>query len=313
MTVNLPAEVVETDHRLDMAASKTREALAKHRWHWTLDETNPDRVSIRNYADAVGRHETVVRRHANGYAEWILRGPDPARSLNESIQRGNGHALPEDPLVVNGVRAVNEVHAEALRRMHEEQAKAAPVNIGQRVTELVDAHRRGIQLRDPNRLPRLGELIRDAEHLAQQLIGVLSRNYDPASVSGEEAWPGTLLADLHLATLKSDVRQLLRMLGELAALRHPPVGSAVLPTVRPASPPPPGPRPVPGRAAADPDPAAASESHTRDSQDREAGTELGAGSTVTAVSAAAAGSQAVGGRLAGASVHDPACPAWCCS
>jgi hypothetical protein len=76
-------------------------------------------------------------------------------------------------------------------------------------------------------LPRLGEIIRDSEHHCQQLLNILGRDYDPASASTVEAWPGMLLADLELANLKSDVRQVLRGLADLAGLRHPPAGSAV--------------------------------------------------------------------------------------
>lgn len=87
MNENLPVEVVETDHRLESTARRASEALAKHRWHWTLDESNPNRVSFRAYARAVGRGEVVVRTQVNGYAEWISRTATSARSLSESIER----------------------------------------------------------------------------------------------------------------------------------------------------------------------------------------------------------------------------------
>jgi hypothetical protein len=76
-------------------------------------------------------------------------------------------------------------------------------------------------------LPTLGMIIRDAERLGAQMIAVLGRQYDPGSVSDDEAWPGLLLADLKLSAAVSDVREALRQLADLAELRHPPVGSAV--------------------------------------------------------------------------------------
>ncbi len=84
----VPQHVIEQDHRLEDSASRSQEALAKHRWHWTLDESNPDRVALRVYARAVGRNQTGIRRYAHGYAAWsaqeFIHGP-----LGEYILRAN--------------------------------------------------------------------------------------------------------------------------------------------------------------------------------------------------------------------------------
>jgi hypothetical protein len=85
MTEQLPTRAIETDHRLERSATNASEALAKHRWHWTLDESNSDRVSFRAYARAVGKHEKTIRTHAKGYADWTAGGA--ARTLDESIER----------------------------------------------------------------------------------------------------------------------------------------------------------------------------------------------------------------------------------
>lgn len=84
-TTALPAEVVAEDSRLETAANKANEALAKHRWHWTLDESNPDRVSMREYARAVSRDHKTIRGYVNGYAEWAGAAGSP--TLNECIER----------------------------------------------------------------------------------------------------------------------------------------------------------------------------------------------------------------------------------
>ena len=39
MKETLPQSVVEEDRRLESSAESASEALAKHRWHWTLDES----------------------------------------------------------------------------------------------------------------------------------------------------------------------------------------------------------------------------------------------------------------------------------
>jgi hypothetical protein len=64
---NLPIDVVERDRTLQ----KATDDLAKLRWHWTLDESNPDRVSFREYARQVGVAWNSISYMANGYAEFI--------------------------------------------------------------------------------------------------------------------------------------------------------------------------------------------------------------------------------------------------
>lgn len=84
--MNLPIKVIESDHRLESTVTKASKALAAHRWHWTLDESNPHRVSIRAYARAVGRDPKTITGHANGYARFVAEG-GAALGLNESIER----------------------------------------------------------------------------------------------------------------------------------------------------------------------------------------------------------------------------------
>jgi hypothetical protein len=89
----LPRSVIDKDHQLEERATKATEALAKHRHHHTLDENNPNRVSIRAYADAVGRSYSTIRSMVTGYATWLTaekeasdRGAPITHSLNDQIQ-----------------------------------------------------------------------------------------------------------------------------------------------------------------------------------------------------------------------------------
>ena len=68
--IGLPRSVVEEDHALEKAAERTSVALMEHRWHWTLDESNPERVSMREYARQIGRENRVIQRYANGFVIW---------------------------------------------------------------------------------------------------------------------------------------------------------------------------------------------------------------------------------------------------
>lgn len=85
----IPQTTIEKDHDLEGKATRTTEALAKHRWHHTLDPDGPQ-YSIRSYADAVGRQEATIRRHAKGYAMYVARAtgatPGVALSLEDAFR-----------------------------------------------------------------------------------------------------------------------------------------------------------------------------------------------------------------------------------
>jgi hypothetical protein len=102
----VPVEVVEKDHKLDGAATKTTEALAKHRHHWILDETNPNRVTMGAYARAVGRNLATIRNHARGYELWVAHGAGPM-GLTECIERARMGA--EKTEVVEAVAEANAI------------------------------------------------------------------------------------------------------------------------------------------------------------------------------------------------------------
>jgi len=85
------ADFVAEDRRLESANEKTTEKLAAHRWRWTLDESNPERLSINQYALRVGRTRSVVQAMANGYAAWAGRGsaatPGGPATLGDFIEQ----------------------------------------------------------------------------------------------------------------------------------------------------------------------------------------------------------------------------------
>lgn len=67
----LPASVIKKDHDLEQDYETIGSELMELRWHWTLDESNSKRVSIRQYARDVGRAESVIRADVNGWAANI--------------------------------------------------------------------------------------------------------------------------------------------------------------------------------------------------------------------------------------------------
>ena len=83
MSQGLPSKVVTEDKRLSKASAE----LAKLRWHWTLDESNPDRVSFREYGRQVGIHPKQISSGAKGYIAYTERVPrDALRSLSDEIK-----------------------------------------------------------------------------------------------------------------------------------------------------------------------------------------------------------------------------------
>jgi len=69
---------------LEEIASAADGQLAKHRWHWTLDESNPSRVSVNAYANAVGRDQSTIYVMVNGYARFVM---DASIELQDHISR----------------------------------------------------------------------------------------------------------------------------------------------------------------------------------------------------------------------------------
>ena len=61
--------------------------MPTHRWHWTLDEDNPKRVSIRQYAKEVGVGFKRVANTVNGYAAWSSGDVGSHITLGECIER----------------------------------------------------------------------------------------------------------------------------------------------------------------------------------------------------------------------------------
>lgn len=90
--MTLSNSVIAEDQRLDTAATRSSEELAQHRWHWTLDESNPNRVTFVEYAAAVGRSHVTISKQANGYAAWFAeqgREEVPLHGLAEHVERAN--------------------------------------------------------------------------------------------------------------------------------------------------------------------------------------------------------------------------------
>jgi hypothetical protein len=80
------------------------------------------------------------------------------------------------------------------------------------------------------KLPRLGEVLRDAERYIAQALSVLDRDVDPASEPTILAWPAISEVRVHdvlLSKVAADLQAAVAGLGKVAAMDLPPAGSAV--------------------------------------------------------------------------------------
>lgn len=126
--MELSRRVIAEDHRLEQEVDSSREALAKHRWHWTLDESNPRRVAIREYARTVSRHERTIRDMATGYQDWLAEtaGGAPRGRLMDYLERAK---LRGDTLVAaEAVAAARNVTLGTARRHHAQEIQAVKHN-----------------------------------------------------------------------------------------------------------------------------------------------------------------------------------------
>jgi hypothetical protein len=102
----LPKRVIDKDHELEGRHDRASEALAKHRWHWTLDESNPDRVSQSAYARAVGRSQGVISHYGRG---WVIY----QERLANSPAISSGFTI-HDAIRLSGMKAEDQEFAEAI-------------------------------------------------------------------------------------------------------------------------------------------------------------------------------------------------------
>lgn len=113
----LPVSVIERDHKLEVEADRAGGALAELRWHWTLDESNPDRVGFREYARQVGRNESVIRSMANGCAASQRTG----RPIQEAV--ASQYVKQADRDITNAVAKATKTSVTTVRKAHQEDVR----------------------------------------------------------------------------------------------------------------------------------------------------------------------------------------------
>lgn len=88
---NLPKTVVKRDHDLSQSYESIGMELMEHRWHWTLDESNAKRVSIKEYAESVGRTQTTIKADAEGWVAYLAQQESIAAGEKVVERAPNAH------------------------------------------------------------------------------------------------------------------------------------------------------------------------------------------------------------------------------
>lgn len=145
----LPQAVIDTDHRLEQATESASADLAKHRWHWTLDESNEKRVTFTAYGVSVGRDESTIRRYARLHEELTISASSrrfedvratawmgaETEAVTEAIAEARDRSIntvrttPRLQQEVKQVRSLARQRAEEKGTTVEEEAKQVALNI----------------------------------------------------------------------------------------------------------------------------------------------------------------------------------------
>jgi hypothetical protein len=128
----LPAEVAERDKQLDAEIARTTEELMELRWHWTLDTTNPDRVTAAAYGRAVGRARQVISGDANAWARWLT--DQSKRTHMGAAQVGEPHT-PDDYRQLVKLSDEREQVVRAVARANNKKFSNVAVNMRKEVNE----------------------------------------------------------------------------------------------------------------------------------------------------------------------------------
>lgn len=148
--MSLAAEVISEDHRLEQTANRANGELARHRWHWTLDESNPKRVNFSEYGRQVGRNESRIRAMASGYALWLDKNStagasdsDIQDSIAQASMKSETHAATHAVGKARGIttdqaRKTREAEVRRVRDIARERAEKQGTSIEEEAPKIAE-------------------------------------------------------------------------------------------------------------------------------------------------------------------------------
>lgn len=136
------AKIKARDRELEARHNKAQVELCNHRWHWTLDDNNDERMSMRAYARLVGRSSKAIQKHAKGYQLWMESGDVEVATLSDCIARASMGA--ETEAATEAFAAANDTtfHNAATHHRREvravvEHAREKAEETGERVEDVI--------------------------------------------------------------------------------------------------------------------------------------------------------------------------------
>lgn len=189
--MSLPTGVIQEDHSLEVQSSKASEALMRHRWHWTLDESNSERVPIKTYAREIGKSPRLVAGYAKGYE--ILKGDagvTPSDALERAKMGAETWAATEAVAEARGVqpktaRMDRPVEVRRVREIARERAEKHGTSVEEEAPKVADwlvRSEKAEDSRQAERKERLGlrfvEMEGYLKYAQRKLVDALNMSHD---------------------------------------------------------------------------------------------------------------------------------------
>lgn len=211
----LPKSVAEEDRRLLVSVESASEALGRLRWHWTRDESNPDRVTVKEYAFQVGVAARNVRMYARAYElQKIHRYPAFAEALERARMGGETYAATKAVADARGltVSGARQGHGPEVRRVRErarERAEELGTTVEEEAPVIAERHvrtERALDKAAEERRSLLGEIIEMERHLdAMRRRAIQAIRLAPSIDWGDERTN-------RLAMIAEDIKALMKVL-----------------------------------------------------------------------------------------------------
>lgn len=186
----LSQRVVLEDQRLEAEAKSASEELARHRWHWTLDESNPGRVSFRAYARAVGKSDMTIRQYANGYELHTARNIPLTEAMQRAVVGAETEAATEAVAKARGkafgtAKKSDRQEVKRVRQIARDRAEERGTSIEEeapKVAETIVKSEQAEQKRQDDRKNRLGlrfvEMEKHLDAVKRRLIQAVNLAHD---------------------------------------------------------------------------------------------------------------------------------------
>jgi hypothetical protein len=183
----IPQEVIAEDRQLQADGNKISERTMWLRWHWTLDESNPDRVSFSEYARQVGLGPTIIANSANGYVIFLGAQKDhPENPISPAEAKDRANMSAERRRPMTAVAKARGVSSDRVRKVYRDEVDRVTSEIDDYADEhpeaapedldaIAERHARNIAAASKLAKEQRDKLLRSQPHLLTELQGELAK------------------------------------------------------------------------------------------------------------------------------------------